>query len=380
MKAPAIGVVAVFIAGSLALATQPKPPLWRQMVAGVEHAQAVRDADASGKPGPWSIHLLRLDLAQVRLDVVHALDEGVGLETTSSIAERHAAVAAVNGGYFRTAGTFRGDSTGTLQIDGRLLSEPDRGRAAVGLIRDKNTTRLVFGHVTWQGVVDAGGKKRRLDGINRARGKDELVLFTAGFHKTTLTDASGTEFVVRNGRVDQVRESAGSSPIPSDGFVLSATGATRQWARETLRPRTRVRVTAALQPVDRSPTNPWLAAEDILGAGPKLVTGGRVDITTEREKMLATFATDRHPRTAIATLADGRVLLAVVDGRQPALSIGMSLAELAHLLIELGAVEAMNLDGGGSTTMVVQGNVVNHPSDPTGERPVSDAIVVRKGR
>jgi exopolysaccharide biosynthesis protein len=107
------------------------------------------------------------------------------------------------------------------------------------------------------------------------------------------------------------------------------------------------------------------------------VTSGKVDITAAREKMLPTFATDRHPRTAIASLRDGRVLLVVVDGRQPSLSIGMSLDELARFLIELGAVEAINMDGGGSTTMVVNDAIVNRPSDPTGERPVSDVILVR---
>jgi exopolysaccharide biosynthesis protein len=123
--------------------------------------------------------------------------------------------------------------------------------------------------------------------------------------------------------------------------------------------------------------NPWREAEDILGAGPMLVTAGRVDITTAREKMLPTFRSDRHPRSAVATLRDGRILLVVVDGRQPALSIGMSLDELAQFLIDLGAGEAINMDGGGSTTMVVRNVIVNHPSDPTGERPVSDAILVR---
>jgi exopolysaccharide biosynthesis protein len=65
-----------------------------------------------------------------------------------------------------------------------------------------------------------------------------------------------------------------------------------------------------------------------------------------------------------------------VDGRQPGVSTGMSLEMLAELLLEFGAVEAMNLDGGGSTTMVIHNKVVNRPSDQTGERPVSDAILI----
>ncbi len=92
--------------------------------------------------------------------------------------------------------------------------------------------------------------------------------------------------------------------------------------------------------------------------------------------MVAGFATDRHPRTALARLESGKILLVTVDGRQPGISVGMSLQALAELLLEFGAVDAINLDGGGSTTMVVHNKIVNKPSDQTGERPVSDAILV----
>ncbi len=88
------------------------------------------------------------------------------------------------------------------------------------------------------------------------------------------------------------------------------------------------------------------------------------------------FADARHPRTAVGVRADGRILLVTVDGRQPEKSVGMTIAELTALLIELGAVEAINMDGGGSTTMVIDGKVVNSPSDLTGERPVGDALLV----
>jgi hypothetical protein len=399
-------VLFLFIGFGASLPAQSSEVAWRTVARGVEHARIVRNAGESGTAtgaaptgaastaGPWTINVLRLDLAQVRLDVVHALDAAVGLETVSSMAQRRGALAAVNGGYFRTTGTFRGDSTGTLQIDGTLLSEPDRARAAVGFVRRGGGTQLVFGHVTWEAIVDAGRQKRALDGINRPRGADEIVLFTPTFHQTTLTDASGTEVVVRRGRVVEVREEAGSTPIPADGFVLSAKGAAREWAREHLRQRAKVKVSAGLKPADPSSSsasgngsgtgsaagaNTWTAAEDVVGGGPKIVTAGQVDITLEREKVLPSFSTTRHPRTAIASLPGNKALLLVVDGRQSALSVGMSLEELARLLIELGAIEAINLDGGGSSTMAIDGKVVNHPSDVTGERPVSDAILVLPG-
>lgn len=363
-------LVAVLLS-ALVVAAQPASPVtWQPVVPGVERAHIVREQ-------PWSIHVLRIDPSQVVLDVFHARDNAVGLERVSALAARRNAIAAINGGYFRMTGTFAGDSTGTLQIDGKILSEPDRGRAAVGLVRTRQGTRLVMGYVAWQGTVKAGDATRPLDGLNRPRGTNELVLFTPEFNDTTLTDATGTEALVRDGRVVEIRADAGSTPIPRDGFVLSATGTAALWLRTTLASGTRVTAAVGLEPVDDLPRNPWRDAEDILGAGPKIVTAGRVDITGEREKVAPAFVTDRHPRSAIASMADGRVLLLVVDGRQPELSVGMSLDELARVLIELGAVDAINLDGGGSTTMVVKGAILNHPSDPTGERPVSDAILVR---
>ena len=78
----------------------------------------------------------------------------------------------------------------------------------------------------------------------------------------------------------------------------------------------------------------------------------------------------------IGTAADGTIWLVTVDGRQPEVSVGMSLVELRSLARRLGLVNALNLDGGGSTTMWVQGQVVNKPSDATGPRKVSDALLV----
>jgi exopolysaccharide biosynthesis protein len=357
-----------------AVLAQPAGLSWTTVAPGVEHAHFRRDAPTEGS---WNINVLRVDMAQARLDVVRARDTAIGLETVTSMAGRTGAIAAVNGGYFRTSGDFLGDSTGTLQIDKVVWSEPDRGRSSVGIVRDGRSSRLIFGHVAWQAAIEAGRAKRAIDGLNRARGPNDLVVFTPEFGPATITDESGIEVVVRSGRVIETFDNTGSTAIPRDGVIVSARGEAREWVRRSLGKGTRVRVRTTLQPADPSRSNPWARAEDILGAGPRLVTAGKVDVTDVREKMIPTFATDLHPRTAIATLADGRALLLVADGRRAPERVGLALNDLAELLIELGAVDAINLDGGGSTTMVVKGAVVNFPTDPTGERPVSDAIVVR---
>lgn len=362
------------LAAAATLLAQPAGLSWSPVAPGVEHAHLRREAPGGGS---WNVNVLRVDMAQARLDVIRARDTAIGLETVTSIAARTGAIAAVNGGYFRTSGDFLGDSTGTVQIDGVIWSEPDRGRAAVGLVRQGRGSRLIFGHVVWQASIEAGRAKRAVDGLNRARGPNDLVVFTPEFGPATITDATGIEVVVRSDRVVEIHDEGGSTAIPRDGYVVSARGEARDWVRHTLRTGTRVRVRTVLQPADPFRSNPWAAAEDILGAGPKLVTAGRVDVTDVREKMIPSFSPELHPRTAIGALADGRALLIVADGRRAPERVGLALPDLAALLIELGVVEAINLDGGGSTAMVVKGKLVNFPTDPTGERPVSDAIVVR---
>jgi len=344
---------------------------------GIEHIQITRGYKSDKETtGPWFINILRIDLGKGRLQMVHGMDEAVGLETVSSLASRYGALAAVNSGYFRTTGTYRGDAVGVEVLKGKLLSEPYNVRAAAGLIEKNGRQELIFGHLKFEGQLVAGPKvKHSIDGLNRPRGDNELILFTPEFHRTTLTDSKGLELIVRGGRIIEQRDMKGSGAIPSDGFVISASGSAREWALKNLRRGTRLRLDLKLSPVETDQAAAWKQATNIIGGGPQLIKNGRVEITNAAEKMLPSFVSDRHPRTAIARLKSGQVLLVAVDGRQ-AESIGMSLNMLADLLVEFGAVEAINLDGGGSTTMVIKDKIVNKPSDTTGERPVSDAILV----
>jgi exopolysaccharide biosynthesis protein len=116
-------------------------------------------------------------------------------------------------------------------------------------------------------------------------------------------------------------------------------------------------------------------AEDITNGVPQLIRNGEIQITWEQEKTNQTFVETRHPRTAIAKLKDGQILLITADGRSED-SGGITLKDLAEFLLQLGAFEAINLDGGGSTTMFLHGKTVNKPSDKEGERRISDAILV----
>ena len=351
---------------------------FRTVGRGLEYLKIIRGQKSENEAtGPWLINLLRVDPRQLRLRTAHALDEGVGLETTSSLAARYRAIAAVNAGFFRTTGTYRGEPSGVLVVNGKLISEPLEGRAAAGFIESALGSELIFGHLKFSGRVALGrGRGLSIAGLNRPRGDNELIVYTPEFHRNTLTTPDGVEVICRRNRVIRVRDGEGSLTIPIDGFVLSACGSAREWMLANLRAGSMIRLDLALTPIESEKAEAWKRASFIVGGGPQLIREGKVAITFEEEKVAPLFVNDRHPRTAIAQLKGGRVLLATVDGRQPEVSAGMTLPEFAQLLLEFDASEAINLDGGGSTTMVVNGKLVNNPSDQTGERPVSDAILL----
>jgi len=126
--------------------------------------------------------------------------------------------------------------------------------------------------------------------------------------------------------------------------------------------------------LDYHNAQPWYM-RDAIGVGPALIMDGKIRITSDEEVFFGTTIPLVHPRTAAGYTADGRLILLVVDGRQKE-SRGVSLQELATLMDELGCVEALNLDGGGSSAMVVKGVRLNRPAGKAVEREVMSALAV----
>ncbi|MBA3949567.1 MAG: phosphodiester glycosidase family protein, partial [Acidobacteria bacterium] len=169
---------------------------------------------------------------------------------------------------------------------------------------------------------------------------------------------------------------AAPAQVPARGFVISASGAVPPALARLKRGD---RVDVAFTYVTALGTAPadWARADDIIGGAGLLLRNGRAVAQWKEERLAANgFVDARHPRTLIGRDREGDTWLVVIDGRQPGHSAGMTLDELTAFARRLGLVDALNLDGGGSTTMVVKGKIVNRPSDPIGPRPVSDAIVV----
>ncbi len=356
---------------------------------GIEYAEMTREIDKM----PVKINLLRLDLSKVRLDVVHALDAAIGTETTSSMAKRHAAFAAINAGFFRLdKSIFAGDAAGVMQIDGKLLSESVNNRIALGIINNKNKTEVNFGHLELYYAASIGKQFLEIDGVNRERKIGEVILYTPEFNRTTLASTKGFEVIVVNGKITKITTDT-SNLIPFNGFIISATGKAESSLSKiskvgtkvtlsTLRPvsmldneREQLEEKERLKPLSSISNDSLIKTEDITNGIPQLIKNGVIEITWEQEKSSKSFVETKHPRTAVAKLKDGKFLMVTVDGRSES-SGGIGLQNLAEILLELGATDAMNLDGGGSTTMFLDGKVVNHPSDKEGERKVGDAILV----
>ncbi len=321
--------------------------------------------DFESLPGPVRTAMLIVD-PKAGPKLVPGVGDGQAMRRlrTSEIARRVGALAAINGGYFSPAG----NPLGCLMVSGEILSGPDPQRTCAG-IGDDGT--VVFDFVGLDAMVTAPSGVARLDGVNRERRADELILYRAAFDTTTRTNDNGAEAVVSGGVVTAVVDGRGNAAIPRDGFVLSGHGRARQWILQAMQPG--VRVSAGLRLIPASGDPRWTRVVHAIGGGPRLLSAGQY---VGGEGFAQWFSEHRHPRTAIGVFADGRVVLFVVDGRQPYHSLGMTLSELAGTLRQLGVVDAMNLDGGGSTTMVVAGRVVNLPSDETGERLVSDVLLV----
>ncbi|HEX2640527.1 MAG TPA: phosphodiester glycosidase family protein [Pyrinomonadaceae bacterium] len=345
---------------------------------GVEYAEVIRTI--SGQP--VRMNLLRLDLSKVRLDLAHAGNGVIGMEKTSSIATRTGAVAAINAGFFRLdKSKWAGEPVGAFVVDGKVLSEAYSNRIALSIRNRPKATIVSIDHVNIDGFLTLGKATFFEVGIDRERKPNDLLIYTPEFGPSTLTDDKGLEVVVADGKIKEIVDGKGDTTIPPNGYVVSVSGIKRDTVLKNAQVggRPKIQFLSIAGPTgwkdaseDPSPLN---GAEDIVGGVPQLVRNGKVSVTWELEKTSRSFVDTRHPRTAVAKLKDGKFLMVAVDGRSES-SGGIGLFDLAAYLIELGAVDAMNLDGGGSTTMYLDGKVVNHPSDKEGERSVSDAIIV----
>ncbi|MHB0937549.1 MAG: phosphodiester glycosidase family protein [Armatimonadota bacterium] len=331
---------------------------------------------------PWSIHVVSFDLAQCDLAVMATVGKGVnGSETVPQMATElpprlGQPLAAVNGDYFEflTEPRYRGTLQGLCIVNGELVSGAAGSAFWIDEKKQPHIGRVQASFtVTWpNGVaVPFGLNCSTTDYKSKVRAAD-VVLYTPAFGPSTNTEG-GREYVLEpvnakawlplranarlQARVREVR-TAGNTPLAPGSMVLSTARAADD----------RIPPLAAGETVTISAQlTPGLpGVRTAVSGDPLLLTGGK--IVPELNN------TARAPRTAVG-FAGTRCCFVVVDGRQPALSVGMSHRELAELMLRLGCTEAVNLDGGGSSTCWYQGKVVNSPSG-SDLRPVGNALVL----
>ncbi len=327
---------------------------------------------------PLSIHILEVNVEKIRLDIALAMDQIIGQETVSSLARRKGAIAGINGGFSFSndpRNIFHGDPRDFLVQNGKILSEPLSTRASFGIENLAHRQRPFFEQIAWRGsVCNASERCIQLTGINRVRGENDLILYTPEWHRSTLTNGKGIELVISNDTVVEKQEAKGSAIIPTDGFVLSASGA----YLDSIMILQTDKLTVNHQLYSLLDADKYVPIQNTSyhTAGPILMLNGQALAHRESENIPEHFVTTRHPRTGIGISEDEQVLwLLVVDGRQPGLSVGMNLPELTQFFQRLGAFHAYNLDGGGSSTIVVDGQIKNSPSDGK-ERRRCDALLL----
>ncbi len=380
----------------------------RTLAPGVEYSQET----LAPPTGPLLINVLRVNLkapgvkirAQLGKDVVLTDDPTLGREAVGLLAARHGAMAAVNADFF----PYTGDPLNITIRDGELLSEsmPHRVSMAItgsGQIRFDNL-------LTVGSLMGTDGSVYGLDGINRLAGANEIVVLTPAFGSRSWAATMAAMVTVnavnlpvcvgqdQTGTAGDVLPGDPKAAVPNGGALLVGSGRGADWLRAHVRSgdTVRFRFDCLSNPLPTGPyrkelasragsaasfrgralKSVWTDVQQAVGGGPWLVRDGHAAIDSREENWDENnFVQARHPRTAAGVTAAGELLLVTVDGRQAALSRGMSLPELADYMVKLGAVNAINLDGGGSTSMAIRGAYVNSPSDGY-PRPVATSLLV----
>ncbi len=291
-------------------------------------------------------------------------------EKVSDLAKENGTDFAINGTFFASSGR----PLGILLINEDLIAAPLYERTAFAIT--KNGTGYIDNFLENNYVILPDGVKIDITTVNKVRRENEVILYTPRFGEKTDTDDSGIELKVTGSRI--VGWQAGNSSIPKDGFIVSFSKHVRKIVERSLSNDRNITVSLNLMPLS---AHDGIKPLHIIGGGPRLVKSGMTYVSKKEERFRHDVANTRAARTAVALDKDGNFLFVVVEGKpryrtKEQYGLGMTLEELSELLIDYGAIDAMNLDGGGSSTMIVDGKLKNKPVNGSEVR-VSNAILIR---
>jgi hypothetical protein len=370
-------LVLVFATIPLRAETLPQPQ-YQPVTSGLDYAHIQTT-------NPWSIHIVRWDRTHKEFELRSTLARGT-IQGLSTVAEQAKAMstqighplAGVNGDFFVIkAGPYQGDPQGLQILNGELVSAP-ASASFWAMPRDVHIGKIQSAlKVIWP-----DGRAIPI-GLNQEPHTNTAILFTPTFGESTRA-TNRTELVLENAgsknwlplhasesfraRVRSIN-SCGNSPLTPEIMVLTL--------GEKLTNRLASVPIGSLLQISTTSSENLTGTITALGGGPLLVHNGKPQ-SWPTTKGTNTNALPRHPRTAIG-FSKNYFFLVEVDGRQNELSIGMNYPELAGLMKSLGCTDAMNMDGGGSSTFWLDGKVMNSPSDKH-ERATANALfIVRNG-
>lgn len=326
---------------------------------------------------PRIVHAIRYSLGAPGISLKSELGGGTvieenaskGRETMSEMVARTGAVAAINGDFF----PFTGDPLGFMIRDGKLLSTPNN-RAVFGWGARSADMALI----SFTGTATIGGQEIALKGVNEDCPLNDIVLNTdiAAFataktpniHAVIRMDnAEWAPNGTFTGTFESLFADAPKLPIQPGNAILTANGSKAEVLKR-LSSGDRITFRFETRGFD------WSKIDQAMGGGPFLVRKGQIAVDADRQGFNDAFTNKRHPRTAMGKTSDGDIWIAVIDGRQK-ISDGATLGETARIMLKLGCVDAVNLDGGGSSAINILGLTLNRPSDGK-ERPVANGLIL----
>lgn len=349
---------------------------------GTAHDRGVWTTDRGSQ---W-VHVVDVDLHNPAIRVEPGLSNGrvTGLETLGGQAARvsadgHRVVAAINGDVWGGYSSSSAHAPNGQHVhDGEIITATRIKRPTFGILADGSPRIGDVGVDVTINLPD-GITVLGVDRVNKARRFNDLVLYTRRFGSSTLTGTGGVEVVLDPlgatlrpnatfSAVATLVRGGGNTPIPPGMIVLSADGLSE----------------SALRSIAVGSTLTFTTTIDTGWEGVQQAIGGREWVLRDGGTYIyprPSSADQIHPRTAVGVTAGGDLVLIVVDGRQAGYSDGTTLPDLAELFRQRGAVHALNLDGGGSTTLLVRepgdvsASLANEPSDGR-QRPVSNSLLV----
>lgn len=303
---------------------------------------------------------------------VYSDDVSKGRETVSSMVARTGAIAGINADFF----PYTGNPLGLMVREGELLSVPVKPRAAFGWGKDYAQAGLI----QWKLTAEPEGMDPLvLDGINDQCDPNQAVLNGAAAGLALAKNPSMMAVIrvdktaqpqgVLEGEIQYLQSEQLSAPVGPDTVLLVANGTKAPYVL-ALRPGQKIRFRSEVAGLD------WTKVNSVVGGGPFVVRDNKVAVDWKEQGFVAEFTNGRHPRSAVGRTAENEIMFVVVDGRQSG-SIGASLQELGQIMLRLGCVDAINLDGGGSSALNLFGLSLNRPTDgrTEGERKIANGVV-----